>query len=161
VRAVLIEFGSREFDIAKEPENDINPYHGHSFLAWLRPRLEELGYIVDGPGNEDWGWYLEVKDAHARHLVGAYAHPNDPVDWSVRVERWRTFREWLFRTASPPRVDDPLVQTIFGLVKRVSQDPEDPNETYVELEPLPMGFWESLFGEEARRQRRKTRLLGR
>lgn len=130
---IFIHFGSRKFDITKEPENHINPIPGQSFLAWLRPRLEELGYGVEGPSAEDWGWYLEVQDAHARHMVGASAFPDDPVDWTVHVRRWRRFREWLFRTASPPKVDDPLVQTIFRLVREIADAPDDTGETFLEV----------------------------
>jgi hypothetical protein len=140
VLGVLIHFGSRKFDITKEPENDINPIPGQSFLAWLRPRLEELGYMVEGPDTEDWGWYLEVQDAHARHMVGASAIPDDPVAWTVQVRRWRRVREWLFRTASPPQLDDPLVQTIFRFVCQIADAPDDTEETFLEMESPPAGF---------------------
>jgi hypothetical protein len=115
---IEILFDSLRFDIEAEPPNNINPIRGHSFLAWLVPRLETAGYRVVGPGTEDWGWYLDVRGPAGTYLVGASATPTllDGVDWTLQIRRARSFREWL-RGTGRIHFDDPLVQWLEACVR--------------------------------------------
>ena len=128
---VMICFDSRKFDITAEPPNDINPIHGQSFLAWLRPELEGSGYAVDGPDTEDWGWYLEVAGPSGRYTVGASAMTSiEPgvVDWTIQVWRRRSLRELVQRKGRVSRTDA-LVQTLERLVREKA---DDATETWTE-----------------------------
>lgn len=131
-------FVSRKFDLEAEPENDINPIHGQSFLAWLRPRLEGLGYTVDGPDTEDWGWYLDVRGPTAGYIVGASALEFDEgVDWTIQLSRQRSFREWITGKGWITR-EDPLVR----LVERIVREETEATEVCYE-ELLYAGLWRS------------------
>lgn len=128
---IMLFFDSRKFDINTEPPNDINPIHGHSFLAWLRPQLEGAGYEVDGPGTEDWGWYLEVAGPSGRYVVGASAMTAiqaGVVDWTIQVWRCRSLREIFQRKGHVSR-SDALVQTLEQLVR---EGAGDATETWTE-----------------------------
>lgn len=121
-------FASGKFDLEAEPENDVNPIHGQSFLAWLRPRLEGLGYAVDGPDTEDWGWYLDVRGPTAGYIVGASAIADDDgACWTIQLSRRRSFREWITGKGWITR-DDALVQ----LVERVVREETEAIEVWYE-----------------------------
>jgi hypothetical protein len=115
---VMITFSSDKFDVTQEPPNRYNPIPGHSFLAWLGPWLARGGYQVEGPGNEDWGWYLEVRGPSGKYVVGSSATPDrgKVVDWIVQVWRSRSLRERL-RGAGRIGTGDPLVLLIERLVR--------------------------------------------
>jgi len=131
-------FVSRKFDVHSEPENDINPVRGQSFLAWLRPRLEGLGHRVDGPHTEDWGWYLDVRSPTKSYLVGAHAMEcPEGADWSIHLSRQRSFRDWITGKNWITR-DDPLVR----LVERIVREETEANEIWYE-ELLWAGLWRS------------------
>ena len=114
---VVITFDSPKFDVEAEPENDINPIQGQSCLAWLRPKLEASGYVVEGPACEDWGWYLDVRDADHRYVLGAMAWPSDGpvVDWWLQVWRRRSFGEWL-RGRGHIALEDALIERTVDLL---------------------------------------------
>lgn len=96
VGTFLIELSTARFDVASEPENDVNPIRGQSFLAWLRPQLESHGFEVEGPDTEDWGWYLEARKGEARYLIGASATEQEgTVDWIVQLRKLRRVSERL------------------------------------------------------------------
>jgi hypothetical protein len=134
----LISFTSDRFDVGAEPPNPINPIAGHSFLSWLKPRLEEAGYRVDDPGTEDWGWYVVAEDgAGRRSIVGASADPESrgEVEWCVQLQRFRTFRQWLRREPVMTR-DDPLLRLVESLITT-----RESGEVGVEERPASGRFW--------------------
>ena len=55
----VIHFQSRLFDVAREPENPINPIRGTSLLEWLRAHVP-AHLAMSAPEAEDWGWYSHV-----------------------------------------------------------------------------------------------------
>jgi hypothetical protein len=117
---IVISFDSDRFDVDAEPENDVNPIRGHSFLAWLARKLAPDGYRVDGPSTEDWGWYLDVVGPSGRYLVGASALPGGKdVDWTIQISRSRSIRERL-RGEGRIGLADPLVRTIEAHVREGS-----------------------------------------
>jgi hypothetical protein len=54
-----IHFQSRLFDVAREPENPINPIRGTSLREWLRAHVP-AHLAMSAPEAEDWGWYSHV-----------------------------------------------------------------------------------------------------
>jgi hypothetical protein len=49
-------FKSSKFDIESGEDREINPgIYGRQLARWLRARLQERGYAVEGIINEDWG----------------------------------------------------------------------------------------------------------
>jgi hypothetical protein len=128
--SVTILFDSELFDVEAEPPNDINPIRGHSFLAWLSPRLEAAGHRVDGPDTEDWGWYLEAAGPSGRYVVGASAIPSrgKVVDWTLQITRARSIGE---RLRGEGRIGpaDPLVRWIEACVR----EQVGASETVVEI----------------------------
>jgi len=115
---IEIDFDTELFDLEAEPLNDINPTHGHSFLAWLAPLLVAAGYEVEGPGTEDWGWYLEVRGPSGRYVVGASAmHWRErSSSWMTHLRRSRSLRE---RFRGEGRIDfsDPLFRCVEACVR--------------------------------------------
>jgi hypothetical protein len=88
--ADLISFRTAAFDPALEPENPINPIAGQSVLAWLRANALGSEYESTPPDYEDWGWYIEVRDADTAYTVGAICYDEggsgDVVrDWMIQV----------------------------------------------------------------------------
>ena len=126
---IVINFFSARFDVEAEPPNPINPIRGQSFLAWLRPELERKEYSVDGPGTEDWGWYLEVRGRSGRYVIGATAIPDTDgeVDWTIQLWRSRSWHERLRRTGHLTP-DDELARVLEQLVR----DGTQPTEMWVE-----------------------------
>jgi hypothetical protein len=52
-------FKSSKFEIEPGEDEQINPgIYGRQLAAWLKSRLEDLGYAVEDIINEDWGWCL-------------------------------------------------------------------------------------------------------
>lgn len=115
----VIEFDSSRFDLALEPENDINPIPGQSFLAWLKPALERQSLEVSEIGTEDWGWYIMVRAPTGRYVIGASAVPGEadaPVSWTVQATRSRSIREWFTGQGRMTRAD-PLIESVLALVE--------------------------------------------
>jgi hypothetical protein len=55
----VIHFQSRLFDVAREPENPIDPIRGTSLLEWLCAHVP-AHLAMSAPEAEDWGWYSHV-----------------------------------------------------------------------------------------------------
>ena len=145
-------FVSRKFDLAAEPENDINPIRGQSFLAWLRARLEALGQEVDGPDTEDWGWYLGVRTAAGRYIVGASVIPDDDGDdWTIRLWRERSLREWITGKGRVTREDD-LARLLERLVREEMEATESWTEEYRSAGPWRSPVHRFLTWAEAERE---------
>lgn len=128
---VQIWFDSGRWDIESEPENDVNPIRGQSFLAWLRSELEALGYQVSGPDTEDWGWYLAVRCPGGHYQVGSIAWPSDKAgraDWMVQVWRHRSLRERLSGTGRMSRSD----ALMLALERIIREAAADSTETWLE-----------------------------
>ena len=67
----VIHFQSRLFDVAREPENPINPIRGTSLLEWLRAHVP-AHLAMSAPEAEDWAGTLT--------LIGEYGHIAAVVD---------------------------------------------------------------------------------
>jgi hypothetical protein len=68
--ANTVRFQAAAFNSTEPKAHFINPCcFGDDVANWLKPRLEALGYRVDGPDQEDWGWYLvSYRDGRAHYL---------------------------------------------------------------------------------------------
>ena len=119
--AHVITFRSARFDVASEPPNPINPIPGESVLRWLREQLRSSPYETTEPATEDWGWYMDVRGEGAAYLVGASGDvaedAAEPVDWTIQIEKHRTFGEKL-RGANKLAADDVVSALIERLVRQ-------------------------------------------
>jgi hypothetical protein len=91
-----VRFTSSAFNTTEEKDYFINPTcFGDDLGAWLKSRLEEHGYAVDGPGQEDWGWYLECAADRERALVCIGFIGDDRVDWQIIIDPRRSLLDRL------------------------------------------------------------------
>ena len=120
--AHVMTFRTSRFDITKETPNPINPIAGESLLRWLREKLMKVGYEVDAPGTEDWGWYMGVERAGAIYLVGASAEtdqPGPPIDWALQIHKQRSFKDKI-TGGNKMTGDDPLSREIENILRAES-----------------------------------------
>jgi hypothetical protein len=82
----------------------------------LKPKLAECGYDVDGPDQEDWGWYLVCRDASGSYYLNIGHTGNE---WQVIVERQRSLTEWLMRSSKDP---DPKLTGALHLILTAAAD---------------------------------------
>ena len=73
----VIHFQSRLFDVAREPENPINPIRGTSLLEWLRAHVP-AHLAMSAPKAKDWGRYSHVDwRVQSRCPRGRYRRQHD------------------------------------------------------------------------------------
>jgi hypothetical protein len=95
-----VRFQSAKFNSTEPRAHFINPdCFGDDVAAWLKPKLEELGYRVEGPDQEDWGWYLVCRHSAGSHYLNI-GHTGE--EWQLVAERQRSFGEWLLRRTKSP-----------------------------------------------------------
>lgn len=88
-----VRFQSPSFNSTESLPHFINPYcFGDDVAAWLKEKLQETGYQVEGPDQEDWGWYLVCRGSDGSYYLDI-GHTGD--EWQVILERRRSFREWM------------------------------------------------------------------
>ena len=96
----MLTFKSRQFDIASEPPNDLNPIFGHDLGELLRQELASKGHVTDeNVDSEDWGWYFHVKFNTHRYMIGTSAYveadpitekpivTNEPIEFLIQFEK--------------------------------------------------------------------------
>jgi hypothetical protein len=107
----IITFKTSRFDVTQETPNESNALAGQSVLNWLRDELAKHQYESTVPGEEDWGWYIDVKGPGGSYLVGACAEveyrdaedealsydvaQNEVHDWTLQIHKHRTVMEKL------------------------------------------------------------------
>jgi hypothetical protein len=90
--ASSIQFESDLFNTETVHAHFINECcFGEDVGQWLGARLRERGYAVTGPGQEDWGWYIEVERDDERHCVNIGLSDT----WLLIVERRRRLSDLL------------------------------------------------------------------
>jgi hypothetical protein len=83
-----LTFRSSRFNTTEVKPHFINDCcFGEDVAAWLAPKLAERGYRVLEPGQEDWGWYLEVLRDRVWHFL-AIGYGDE---WMIHVKRVRGF----------------------------------------------------------------------
>jgi hypothetical protein len=107
------------FNTSRVEPHFINPTcFGEDFARWLAARLSAVGLEVAGPGQKDWGWYLDLVHEGRTHIVGiSFASPaaaeksgtEETSEWHVTIDAPRLLSEVLTmrknRTAPPSVVD--------------------------------------------------------
>jgi hypothetical protein len=66
---------------------------GDDLGAWLKPRLAAQGYAVEGPDQEDWGWYLTCDKDQSRHYLNLGWSADE--EWLMWIERRRSLSDWI------------------------------------------------------------------
>lgn len=117
--AYVITFTTARFDIASETPNPVNPIAGQAVLAWLRDEFVKTGWFVTEPDHEDWGWYMDVRNAGASYMVGASADATDPAppnEWTIQLHKHRSVTDKLMgRNKLAP--DDAVLALLERLVR--------------------------------------------
>lgn len=117
---ILFETG--RFNLSEVKDHFINDCcFGEDAAAWLHGELTAAGLAPTEPGQEDWGWYLEVADGGARYFLGVSGasaeEDRDPDlgEWRIMVEKRRTLAERL-TGRNRLRADEPLLTLIRTIV---------------------------------------------
>lgn len=115
--ANTVRFQAPAFNSTEPKAHFINPgCFGDDVANWLKPRLEALGYRVDGPGQEDWGWYL-VSDRDGRAHYLNIGHTGD--EWQIIVEPQRGVRDRLRGANKTP--DQRLLEELHEILAAATQ----------------------------------------
>ena len=92
-----ILFETDRFNVSQVKEHFINPCcFGEDVAEWLREKLAEKGAVTGTPGQEDWGWYLFVKQGSERYFVCVTGfHKEEALnandgEWRIMVEKRRS-----------------------------------------------------------------------
>ena len=93
-----IYFKSAQFNSAQPRDYFINPRNfGDDVGSWLKPRLAEKGFVVSGPDQEDWGWYLTLTDTsgHTANINIGFGGGPDDTEFQVFVVAGSGLLGWL------------------------------------------------------------------
>jgi hypothetical protein len=94
-------FETDRFNLSQPKEHYINGCcYGDDVAAWLRGKLAELGIQATEPGQEDWGWYMDVYHQGIAYFVGVGGHAEDESsgnrgEWQFIIEKHRSLKEKL------------------------------------------------------------------
>jgi hypothetical protein len=84
-----VRFKAPLFNSSEGKDHFINDCcFGDDLGAWLKPRLEAQGYSVDGPDQEDWGWYLVCTKGDSCHYLNMGFSADE--EWLMWIERHRS-----------------------------------------------------------------------
>ncbi len=95
-------FSSDRFNLSEPRDYFINDCcYGDDVAQWLSERLRLRGATVTEPGQEDWGWYFDIRYGQARYFVGVGGNPDEGTalanqgEWRLMVEKHRSLWERL------------------------------------------------------------------
>jgi hypothetical protein len=124
MNACHILFRTNRFNLSVTKPHFINPdCFGEDLADWLKNKLVERGIDVGRLGQEDWGWYLEVKNAGHSYLLGMNGIPDevscgkkDLGEWRIIVKKDRGLGQWL---GGKGRIDenDAMLTTIDEMLR--------------------------------------------
>ncbi|HXQ27077.1 MAG TPA: hypothetical protein VN822_11760 [Candidatus Acidoferrales bacterium] len=119
-------FRTGRFNLSKVHEHFINPCcFGEDLAAWLRSRLAERDIHASEPGQEDWGWYLDVKHGNDLYYLCVGGNSDggvnrDEGEWRIIVEKSRSI--WDRMTGKGKITEnDPMLD----VVRKILQDQAD------------------------------------
>ena len=119
---VRITFETDLFNLSEEQEHFINPCcFGEDLAVWLKGHLEKRSYVVDEPGQEDWGWYLELESEEQRYFLAVNGNASEDEEnvnmgeWMVFVQKRRSLMETLTKKGKIA-MDDSLVACIKSIL---------------------------------------------
>jgi hypothetical protein len=103
-----VRFTSTLFNCTEAKDHFINDCcFGDDLGSWLKARLEAAGHSVEGPEQEDWGWYLDVSRDGRSHYLNIGFSGDD--EWLMWIEPRRSLVDRLRgrnREAEPQLVRD-------------------------------------------------------
>jgi hypothetical protein len=90
---------------------------------WLKNKFVKRGTDVGRLGQEDWGWYLEVKNAEDSYLLGmngirdeASSGEENLGEWRIIVKENRSLGQWLGGEGRKD-VDDAMLTAIEEILR--------------------------------------------
>jgi hypothetical protein len=84
-----ILFKTSRFNLSRVGEHFTNPCcFGEDLAAWLRIELANNGVEAGLPGQEDWGWYLQVKYDGNAYFLGMSGNAEEN-STNVNDGEWR------------------------------------------------------------------------
>jgi hypothetical protein len=84
-----ILFKTSRFNLSRVSEHFINPCcFGEDLAAWLQIKLANNGAEAGMPGQEDWGWYLQVKYDGNAYFLGISGNGEEN-STNVNAGKWR------------------------------------------------------------------------
>lgn len=102
MNAIDIVFSTGRFNLSQVGNHFINPCcFGEDSVAWLREKLVAKGFESSAPGQEDWGWYLKLKNASDSYLIGISGNSGEDSArqnygrWRIIVEKHRSIWQGL------------------------------------------------------------------
>ena len=114
-----------KFNVTERGAHFINPdCFGKDFATWLGEKLKAFEMKVEEPGQEDWGWYINVRGKRRTYFVGiGFASPLDPskpkqgpAEWRVIIARRRSLLEKLTR-ANRLQAGEEFVNALFRILR--------------------------------------------
>lgn len=98
--------------------------YGKALGLHLRKELAARGIETEEPAVEDWGWYLNVRDAPVSSFIGIGRLDDDELVVFIEPKRDRVFRWYRFVDVRPLRQ-----RLTHALIEIFTADPE------IELDP--------------------------
>src|SRR5882762_1871246 len=109
-------FRTQRFNLSITKEHFINPdCFGEDLAAWLKDKLIDRGRDVRQFGQEDWGWYLKVKNKESYFLgmngipIETDQNQKDFGEWRIIVKTNRSIGQWLGNRCKMNADDEMLV----------------------------------------------------
>jgi hypothetical protein len=116
MNAYHILFLSGRFNLSKVQPHFINDCcFGEDLAAWLKEKLAGRGVESSGPGQEDWGWYLNARLGDSSYFLAISGNSDDGArdqgEWRIIVKKRRSLWDVL---AGRGRItaDDPMLTLV-------------------------------------------------
>jgi hypothetical protein len=111
------------FNVSEPHEYFINEgCFGDDFAKWLRERFLARGLQVIEPGQEDWGWYIEVTTEQGRYFLGISGYrkgmpaTGNVGEWRIIVQKHRAIADKL-TGKNKIRADETILATIEEILR--------------------------------------------
>ena len=123
-----ILFETQRFNVSEGHEHFINPCcFGEDSAEWLRQRLSEKGVTASAPRQEDWGWYLFVRQNADHYFLGVGGHRREGAssdanagEWGIMIEKKRSLWD---RLLGVNKIRD--TEPIFSIVENILREQSD------------------------------------
>jgi hypothetical protein len=116
-------FTTSRFNLSEVKEHFINPCcFGEDVAAWIRKPLEAKGWATQEPGQEDWGWYVDVRldDQSYTLSIGGNATEDSVTpnlgEWRIGVQKHLSIKE-KFTGKNAFTKDDPLFTQVLEICR--------------------------------------------
>jgi hypothetical protein len=116
-------FETSQFNVLSPKEYFINPCcFGEDAATWLQEKLIEKGFEADVPGQEDWGWYLQVGHGENSYFLGfgGYLQENATAEntgeWRIMIEKHRSVWDRLCNK-NKMHEDEPILAVVEDILR--------------------------------------------